>query len=73
MRTWLRQRCESLVFWIGILGSVGGVCVGYSSIRESQVQLDAKICEMDRRISRIESQVDKLLDMHIAATPARND
>ena len=67
MKTWLQQRFNDVIFWITVVTSVSGIAYGYSTIRSSQVRVEEKCVAMSERMTRLENQIDKLIEQQGAS------
>ena len=52
---------ENIVFWIVVLGFLGGVMLCYASLIERQARTDEQVVAMKERLVRIEVKLDILV------------
>jgi hypothetical protein len=73
MTTWLKKNCSNFLFAVAVIGAIVGAGAGYARIMGQLAADSARLDAVNQRLTRIEAQVDKLVDQQHAGNPQPGD
>lgn len=73
MTTWLKKNCSNFLFAIAVLGVITAGGAGYANIMSQLAVNSTRLDAVNQRLTRIEAQVDKLVDQQQAGNPQPGD